>query len=96
MKKVRFSKQATELGQLPNVGPAMLADFKRLGIDTPAQLKKLLVDFGTDVAAYLDTVEKALIQDWADFTDQDPVVVRQEGESDQRDGDELGRHDESA
>lgn len=31
------------------------------------ELKKLLADFGPDVAQYLDSVEKALIADWADF-----------------------------
>lgn len=40
MKKVRSAEEARELGQLPNIGPAMIADFKRLGITAPAQLKK--------------------------------------------------------
>jgi predicted ATP-dependent protease len=34
------------------------------------ELKKLLNDFGTDVASYLENVEKALITDWADFVEQ--------------------------
>ena len=35
-----------------------------------AELKKILDDFGSDVASYLDSVEKALIDDWSDFIDQ--------------------------
>jgi predicted ATP-dependent protease len=34
------------------------------------ELKKLLTDFGPDVASYLDHVEKALVEDWADFVEQ--------------------------
>ncbi len=34
------------------------------------ELKKILDDFGSDVASYLDSVEKALIEDWSDFVDQ--------------------------
>ena len=35
------------------------------------ELKKLLADFGPDVAVYLEAVEKALINDWADFLESD-------------------------
>lgn len=34
------------------------------------EMKKLLADFGPDVASYLDHVEKALVVDWADFVEQ--------------------------
>ena len=37
------------------------------------ELKKLLADFGDDVASYLEGCEKALIEDWADFVSQDPT-----------------------
>lgn len=33
------------------------------------ELKKLLADFGDDVLAYLEIVEKALVADWADFVE---------------------------
>lgn len=33
------------------------------------ELKKLLADFGDDVLSYLETVEKALVADWADFVE---------------------------
>jgi predicted ATP-dependent protease len=36
------------------------------------ELKKLLSDFGNDVLSYLDSVEKALIDDWSDFVEQGP------------------------
>lgn len=36
------------------------------------ELKKLLSDFGSDVLAYLDSVEKALASDWQDFVEQGP------------------------
>lgn len=46
------------------------------------ELKKLLVDFGDDVAAYLDAVEKALIQDWNDFVDPGPQMPGAEASED--------------
>jgi hypothetical protein len=36
--KARLAEQALKLGHIPNIGPAMVEDFKRLGIDRPAQL----------------------------------------------------------
>ena len=36
--KARVAAEAIELRQLPNIGPAMVGDFKALGIDRPAQL----------------------------------------------------------
>ena len=38
------------------------------------ELKKLLSDFGTDVLSYLDSVEKALVEDWSDFVEQGPAA----------------------
>lgn len=43
-----------------------------------ADLKKLLADFGDDVAAYLDGCEKALIDDWQDFVEQPHQMVQTE------------------
>ena len=42
------------------------------------ELKKLLADFGDDVAAYLDGCEKALIEDWGDFVEQPSQMVQTE------------------
>ncbi len=39
------------------------------------ELKKLLKDFGDDVSAYLDNVEKALIADWMDFVEPPHTTV---------------------
>ena len=36
--KAATAVEATELRQIPNIGPAMVADFQLLGIDQPAQL----------------------------------------------------------
>ena len=36
--KALFAAEAVELRQLPNIGPAMVEDFKALGIVRPAQL----------------------------------------------------------
>ena len=36
------------------------------------ELKKLLEDFGPDVQAYLESVERALIEDWDDFVEGPP------------------------
>ena len=38
MKKVHHAKDATALGQIPNIGPAMTADFVLLGVRTPHDL----------------------------------------------------------
>jgi predicted ATP-dependent protease len=44
------------------------------------ELKKLLVDFGEDVAQYLEGSAKALIADWQDFVEQPhPTVQTDEG-----------------
>jgi predicted ATP-dependent protease len=40
------------------------------------ELKKLLSDFGDDVAQYLEHIEKALIADWADFVEQLPTAAQ--------------------
>ncbi len=40
MKKARTAKEAQELAQIPNIGPAMVKDFALLGIRTPEDLKK--------------------------------------------------------
>ena len=37
--KARTAEECTALQQLPNVGPAMAADLRLLGIETPAQLR---------------------------------------------------------
>lgn len=39
------------------------------------EMKKLLADFGKGVLEYLDSVEKALIEDWADFVEQPNQLV---------------------
>lgn len=44
------------------------------------EVKKLLSDFGDDVAQYLENVEKALIADWADFVESSPMAQGEEGE----------------
>jgi hypothetical protein len=36
--KAQLAEQALKLAHIPNIGPAMVEDFKRLGIDRPAQL----------------------------------------------------------
>lgn len=36
--KATTAAQALQLRQIPNIGPAMVADFRLLGIDRPAQL----------------------------------------------------------
>jgi predicted flap endonuclease-1-like 5' DNA nuclease len=36
--KALVAAEAVELRQLPNIGPAMIGDFKALGIARPAQL----------------------------------------------------------
>lgn len=46
------------------------------------ELKKLLTDFGDDVAQYLESVEKALIEDWADFIRNDEPRPPSQEESD--------------
>ena len=40
------------------------------------ELKKLLADFGDDVVLYLDSCEKALIEDWTDFVDSSSPMVQ--------------------
>ena len=40
MKKARTAKDAKVLGQIPNIGPAMVKDFELLGIRAPGDLKK--------------------------------------------------------
>lgn len=40
MKKARTTKEAKSLGEIPNIGPAMVKDFELLGIKHPADLKK--------------------------------------------------------
>ena len=49
-----------------------------------AELKKLLSDFGSDVLSYLDSVEKALIEDWSDFVDQGPPQQMTEEQAEQQ------------
>jgi predicted ATP-dependent protease len=49
-----------------------------------AELKKLLADFGSDVLSYLDSVEKALIEDWSDFVDQGPPQQMTEEQAEQQ------------
>ncbi len=39
------------------------------------EMKKLLADFGDDVLKYLDSVEKALVEDWADFVEQPNSLI---------------------
>lgn len=38
MSKARSAIEAQGLADIPNIGPAMVADFKMLGIERPAQL----------------------------------------------------------
>jgi hypothetical protein len=38
MPKARFARDARQLADLPNIGPAMAADFRKLGIEQPSQL----------------------------------------------------------
>lgn len=38
--KAKYSDEAQKLQDIPNVGPAMVGDFKLLGITTPKQLTK--------------------------------------------------------
>lgn len=40
MKKAKHWKEAADLRQIPNIGPAMVADFELLGVRTPHDLKK--------------------------------------------------------
>jgi predicted ATP-dependent protease len=42
------------------------------------EMKKLLADFGDDVAAYLEGCEKALIEDWIDFVESTSQMVQGE------------------
>jgi hypothetical protein len=37
--KAESAEVCTSLAQIPNIGPAMVADFRLLGIDKPAQLR---------------------------------------------------------
>ncbi|MDB4943922.1 MAG: ATP-dependent protease La [Labilithrix sp.] len=45
------------------------------------ELRKILEDFGTDVHHYLETVEAALVEDWADFLELGPQQPHEDGES---------------
>ena len=45
------------------------------------EVKKLLSDFGSDVAQYLDSVEKALIVDWHDFVEPESSGQAQSAET---------------
>lgn len=38
--KAKFARQAQTFLDIPNIGPAMVADFELLGVRTPADLKK--------------------------------------------------------
>lgn len=38
--KAQVASQAIRLQDIPNIGPAMVEDFKLLGIDLPAQLQR--------------------------------------------------------
>lgn len=38
--KATSAKEVRKLADIPNIGPAMVRDFKMLGIDTPLKLKK--------------------------------------------------------
>lgn len=38
MAKARHADRARQLADLPNIGPAMVADFRSLGIEQPRQL----------------------------------------------------------
>jgi hypothetical protein len=38
MPKARHASEARRLADIPNIGPAMVADFRNLGIERPAQL----------------------------------------------------------
>ncbi|MBS2019951.1 MAG: AAA family ATPase [Deltaproteobacteria bacterium] len=54
------------------------------------ELKKLLADFGDDVLSYLETVEKALVADWADFVEAPSPANQGEGEGE---GSDTPEHD---
>lgn len=38
--KAKSAKEVKKLSDIPNIGPAMVRDFARLGITTPEELKK--------------------------------------------------------
>lgn len=58
------------------------------------ELKKLLEDFGSDVQAYLDACEKALIEDWQDFVEHlQQMMSSEEGGSNERPDAEPADHD---
>ncbi|MCW5816816.1 MAG: AAA family ATPase [Labilithrix sp.] len=57
------------------------------------EVKKLLEDFGEDVATYLDGCEKALIEDWADFVEQPHQMIQNEDGSIEKVEAEPADHD---
>ncbi|MFO0735953.1 MAG: ATP-binding protein [Labilithrix sp.] len=56
------------------------------------ELKKLLSDFGDDVASYLEGCEKALIEDWGDFVEMPQHMQHEEGGMERMEA-EGGDHD---
>ena len=61
--KARVASQALQLAQIPNIGPAMVQDFERLGIDALDTLlprgAEMLVD---GVAAYTASVDELILR----------------------------------
>jgi predicted ATP-dependent protease len=57
------------------------------------EMRKVLADFGDDVAVYLEGCEKALIQDWGDFVEQSHQMVQTDDGPVERVDPETGDHD---